>query len=144
MDDVLLNKAAIIERCLQRIREEYEGNEASLESNFTQQDSILLNLQRACESSIDAAMHIVRISKFGVPQQSRDAFQMLEQNALLSAELSKNLQAMVGFRNIAVHQYQDLNMEILRFILREKLVDFQAFATLATLLSSIALQGKES
>jgi len=131
MDDVLLNKAAIIERCLLRIDEEYDDEEM-LESNFTKQDAIILNLQRACESSIDAAMHIVRIRRLGIPQQSRDAFSMLEKEALLSKQLSEHLQAMVGFRNIAVHQYQDLNLDILKSILNERLCDFREFVSILT------------
>ncbi len=130
MDDVLLNKASIIERCLLRIDEEYRGREEELDNNFTRQDAIVLNLQRACESSIDAAMHMVRTHRLGIPQQSRDAFLMLEKKGLLPAELSEHLQAMVGFRNVAVHQYQDLNLDILRFILHERLCDFRAFASL--------------
>lgn len=57
-DDVLLNKAAIIERCLQRIHEEYSGHESALETDYTRQDAIVLNLQRACEAAIDLAMHV--------------------------------------------------------------------------------------
>jgi len=137
MDDVLLNKAAIIERCLMRIRQEYHEHETELGTNFTRQDAIVLNLQRACESSIDAAMHLVRVYKLGIPQQSKDAFSLLEKADLLPSELSRHLQAMVGFRNIAVHQYQDLSLDILEFILKERLVGFQAFSTL---LSRLALQ----
>jgi uncharacterized protein YutE (UPF0331/DUF86 family) len=74
--DVLLNKVAIIERCLNRIKSEYRGHEDELESNYTRQDSIILNLQRACEACIDAAMHLVRIRKLEIPQDSRDAFDM--------------------------------------------------------------------
>jgi uncharacterized protein YutE (UPF0331/DUF86 family) len=136
MDDVLLNKAAIIERCLMRIRQEYHGHETELDTNFTRQDAIVLNLQRACESSIDAAMHLVRVYKLGIPQQSKDAFSLLEKAGLLPPELSRHLQAMVGFRNIAVHQYQDLNLDILKMILEQRLVDFQTFAVL---LSRLAL-----
>ncbi|CAH9018333.1 HepT-like ribonuclease domain-containing protein [Candidatus Nitrosacidococcus sp. I8] len=58
MDDVILNKVAIIERCLRRIKEEYDGYEADLETNFTRQDSIVLNLQRTCEVAISLAMHL--------------------------------------------------------------------------------------
>jgi len=114
MDDVLLNKAAIIERCLGRIHEEYDGYEHELEENFSHQDAIILNLQRACEAAIDAAMHVVRLRKLGIPQQSRDAFVMMQEAALLDAELSARMQAMVGFRNIAVHDYRKLNLDILR------------------------------
>jgi len=67
VDDILLNKTAIIERCLKRIEEEYVGHEGELESDFTRQDSIVLNLQRACEAAIDAAMHLVRVHRLGVP-----------------------------------------------------------------------------
>jgi uncharacterized protein YutE (UPF0331/DUF86 family) len=132
MDDVLLNKAATIERCLIRIQEEYENHKDELESNFTRQDSIILNLQRACEASIDGAMHLVRQNKFGIPQQSRDAFIMLAENNLIDLQLSKNMQSMVGFRNIAIHNYQKLSLPILRSILESHLVDFRSFATYLT------------
>lgn len=71
MDEVLLGKAAIIERCLRRINEEYRGHEAEFATNFTKQDAILLNLLRACEASIDAAMHLVRRHRLGIPTESR-------------------------------------------------------------------------
>ncbi len=129
-DDVLLNKVAVIERCLGRIRDEYEGHEEELETNFTRQDAIVLNLLRACEASIDAAMHLVRGRRLGIPQESREPFAMLAEAGLLDQELSCHLQAMVGFRNIAVHDYQKLNFDILRNILRERIGDFRSFCRL--------------
>ena len=128
MDDVLLNKASTIERYLQRINEEYLGHEDELETNFTRQDSIILNLQRACESSIDAAMHLVRVNRLGVPQQSREAFSMLSDANMLDSKLASDMQAMVGFRNVAVHDYRKLNINILRAILQNHLDDFRNFA----------------
>ena len=47
-DDVVLNKASTIERCLRRVREVYAANPANLNDDPTRQDSIVLNLQRAC------------------------------------------------------------------------------------------------
>jgi len=127
-DDVLLNKAAIIERCLQRIADEYKGHERELETNFTRQDSIILNLLRACEASIDAAMYIARWRQLGLPQESRDSFRLLEQAGFLTGELSNQMQKMVGFRNIAVHDYRKLSLTILRSILDNRLGDFKDFA----------------
>lgn len=128
MDEVLLGKAAIIERCLKRIAEEYVGHEAELESNFTRQDALVLNLQRACEATIDAAMHLVRIHRLGIPTESRQAFEMLMKAGRLDAELGRRLIAMVGFRNIAVHAYQDIDIAILRHILVEGVKDLAAFS----------------
>lgn len=76
-DDVLLNKIAMIEHCLMRIREEYHGYEAEFAINFTKQDSVILNLLRACEAAIDVAMHLIRVRRLGIPQDSRDAFSLL-------------------------------------------------------------------
>ena len=126
-DDVLLNKGAIIERCLKRIGEEYQGHEHELETNLTRQDAIVLNLLRACEASIDAAMHIVRQRRLGLPQESRDAFRLLEEAGLLTKELSGEMQKMVGFRNVAVHDYRKLSLQVLRSILDSRLGDFRDF-----------------
>ncbi len=123
-DDVLLNKAATIERCLQRIREEYVGHEHALENDYTRQDSITLNLQRACEASIDLAMHVVRKERLGLPQDAKSAFTLLETARIIPPDIGNRMRAMVGFRNIAVHQYQALSLPILRSIVSERLEDF--------------------
>lgn len=129
-DDVLLNKAASIERCLKRIDEEYRGHEPEFEINFTRQDALMLNLLRASETSIDAAMHLVRVHKLGLPQESRDAFRMLAQAGIVLPELSVQLQKMVGFRNIAIHNYAQLDLQIVRSIVEQRLDDFREFARL--------------
>jgi len=58
MNDVILNKISIIERCINRINEEYDNNPENLR-NYTKQDSIILNIQRACEASIDLAIYMI-------------------------------------------------------------------------------------
>jgi uncharacterized protein YutE (UPF0331/DUF86 family) len=128
MDDVKLNKAAIIERCIARIREEYAGDEKNLYENYTKQDSIILNIQRACEAAIDLAMHEVRFHHLGIPQESREAFSFLNKAGLLPKELTDQMTAMVGFRNIAVHEYQEVNLDIVKKIVEEHLENFLDFA----------------
>ncbi|HPW61272.1 MAG TPA: DUF86 domain-containing protein [Cyclobacteriaceae bacterium] len=88
MEDAILNKVAAIERCIRRIREEYLDNKDTWRTNFTVQDSILLNLQRACETSIDIANFIVKKRKLGIPQNSRDAFDFLLQARIINESLS--------------------------------------------------------
>jgi len=124
MDDVLMNKVAIIERSIKRINEEFIGSENQLATNHTKQDSITLNLLRACEAAIDSAMHVVRINKLGIPQSSRHAFELMEQAGLLASKNSQKMKAMIGFRNIAVHDYQKINLSIMEVIVRKHLVDF--------------------
>ncbi|MBI4402376.1 MAG: DUF86 domain-containing protein [Nitrospirae bacterium] len=123
-DDVVLNKVASLERCIKRILEVYAGNDKNLYDDLTAQDSILLNLQRACEVSIDLAMHVVRKRRLGVPQDSRDAFDLLQVSGLLDRELASAMKRMVGFRNVAVHEYVRLNLDIVKAVITQRLDDF--------------------
>lgn len=122
-NDVILNKISVIERCMNRVKVVYENNPENLK-DYTKQDSIILNIQRACEASIDLAMHIVAEQKLGLPQTSRDAFDMLHGALIIDENTVKRLKAMVGFRNIAVHDYQTVNLDILQQIVTNHLEDF--------------------
>ncbi|NGX49853.1 MAG: hypothetical protein K940chlam5_01457 [Candidatus Anoxychlamydiales bacterium] len=130
MDDVILNKVASIEKCIKRIKEEYVGSEAELETNFTKQDAIILNLQRACEATVDLAARLVRLNNLGIPQKTRDVFIFLEDGKIISQDLSKRLQKMVDFRDIAVHDYRALNLEVVKSIIEKKLGDFLEYTKL--------------
>lgn len=122
-DDVILNKVSIIERCLKRVAAEYRDDADRLE-NLTVQDSVVLNLQRACEASIDLAMHVVAKRRLGVPQDARGSFDLLAENACIDRELAGRMKSMVGFRNIVVHDYQKVQLPIVVRILDERLGDF--------------------
>lgn len=126
MNDVVLSKTTTIERCINRIHEVYAGDPNNLK-DYTKQDSIILNIQRACEASIDLAMHIVSEQKLGVPKASREGFKLLQEAKIIDAKLAKTLMNMVGFRNIAVHDYQALELEILEAILEKHIDDFKDF-----------------
>ncbi|WP_308160478.1 MULTISPECIES: DUF86 domain-containing protein [unclassified Bacillus (in: firmicutes)] len=125
-NDVILNKISVIERSKKRILYVYDQNPENLK-DYTKQDSIILNIQRACEACIDLAMHIVAQQRLGLPQTSHDAFDMLESSSIIDKEIAKRLKAMVGFRNIAVHDYQTINVSILEQIVEKHLDDFTDF-----------------
>lgn len=126
VNDVVLNKISVIERCLNRITVVYDNSPENL-TDYTKQDSIVLNIQRACEACIDLAMHISASNNFGVPQKSREAFELLFINHVIREETASRMKAMVGFRNIAVHDYQTINVSILKEIIENHLNDFTSF-----------------
>lgn len=124
---VILNKYEIIERCLNRISEEYQNNPESLQ-DYRKLDCIVLNLQRACEATTDIAMYIVSTRKLGIPQTKKEAFKKLEENGIISKQMSKNMQNMIGFRNIAVHDYKQIDESILQEVIEKHLNDLLEFA----------------
>ncbi len=123
IDDIILNKSAIIERCLARVTEEYVA--CPHLDNFTHLDAIILNLERACQATIDMAMHVVAKEHLGVPQGSADAFTLLARKGIIHDELAKKLRSMVGFRNVAVHEYQGLEIDVVKYVLDQGVNDFR-------------------
>ena len=124
VDDIVLNKSAAIERCLKRIKSVCPDNPESLLQDETALDAVVLNLQRACENGIDLAMHLARLKRLGIPQSSRDAFELLAEANIISRELLARMKAMIGFRNIAIHEYHKLDTQIVVSIVRSRLEDF--------------------
>jgi len=112
---VSINKIETIERCINRINEVYDNNPENL-NDYTKQDSVILNIQRACEAAIDLAMHIVSEKKLGIPQNSRDSFEVLNSNNIIDESLNKKMKSMVGFRNIAVHDYRTSRFDHIYFL----------------------------
>lgn len=127
-DDVLINKATAIERCVARAREEYAADPAGFASNFTRQDAAILNIQRACEATLDMGLHIIRRERLGVTQSARDTFTLLEQAGWITSTVAEQMRRMVGFRNVALHDYQALQLPITLNILTQHLDDFLRFS----------------
>lgn len=127
-DDVLLNKAATIERCVARAREEYAANPGGFATDYTRQDAAILNIQRACEAALDMGQHLIRRERLGVPQSARDVFALLARGGWIDAGLAEALKRMVGFRNIAVHDYQALQLPITVRIIEQHLDEFLQYS----------------
>jgi uncharacterized protein YutE (UPF0331/DUF86 family) len=130
-DDITREKIRIIERCLDRVREEFGGDAKRLESH-TIEDALVLNLTRACEAAIDISMHVVRLKRLGLPQESRDAFTLLESAHVIDGALARRMKGMVGFRNTVVHAYQEIDRDILVKIVEHHLDDFTSLASAIT------------
>lgn len=126
-DDVLLNKSATIERCVARAREEYQREPQTFGDDFTRQDAAILNIQRACEAALDMGQHLLRKEQLGLPQSARDVFTLLEKANRINGGTAASMRSMVGFRNIAVHDYQKLQLPIVVSIIEKHLDDFLAY-----------------
>lgn len=124
---VILNKYETIEKCINRINEKYEDTPSNLE-DYRRNDAIVLNLQRACQAVMDIATYIVSTKSLGMPHTNSEAFEILYQNNLISEKVLKNMKGMIGFRNIAVHAYREVDNEILQDVIEKHLNDLIEFA----------------
>lgn len=87
----------------------------------------MLNLQRAIQLTIDIAFHIIAEDKLRLPENLKDSFRILKDNKIIPSELAMKMEKMVGFRNIAVLDYQSINPIILQKIIDHHLGDIENF-----------------
>ena len=99
-----------------------------MRTNYNLQDAAILNVIRACDAEIDLANMAIRRRHLGVPNESRDSFTALVRENIIAPGLGDQLKRMVGFRNLAVHQYRELDLDILEAVIRTNLDDLLAFA----------------
>jgi len=124
MDEVIINKCESIKRCLARIEEDYDDE---FEKSYTKQDAVILNIQRAVQQAIDLGAYIVKKHKLGIPKSSKEIFEILQKSGVINENLSVNLQKMTGFRNIAIHEYTKLQLDVIKYIIEERLKDLIDF-----------------
>jgi uncharacterized protein YutE (UPF0331/DUF86 family) len=127
--DIIFAKAGNIQKCLRRIKDTTGLNPDSLD-DIDKQDIFMLNLQRAIESAIDIAAHIVASEGLGLPSTTKENFKLLHDANIIDNEMLKKMEAMTGFRNIAIHDYTAIDTDILKSILTGNLRDLEEFYTL--------------
>lgn len=127
MNDIIINKVQSIQRCVFRAREEYNFNPTGFAFDFSRQDAALLNVLRACEQAIDLANHLIRRDKLGIPNSSRESFLLLRDRGIISAELADSLIRMAHFRNLLVHQYEKMDIDVVCNVIKKKLDDLIRF-----------------
>lgn len=132
MNEILLNKKISIERCVAQIDKYYTlKGDLPFETDYLRQDAISMNLQRICELAIDIANHLIKTKKLGLPQDSKDSFALLQRAGLIGAEQMNCLQAMVGFRNVLVHEYARVDLRILVNAIEHRMREVLDFANAA-------------
>jgi len=128
MLDPVLNKKDSIERCIQQIRRYYSlASDKTFADDHLKQDAIAANLQRLCQLCIDLANLTVRKKKLGLPRDSAESFALLAEAGIIDKAMAKKLKAMVGFRNVLVHQYTEIDLDLMVEIIErhlDELIDF--------------------
>ena len=124
--DVILSKISIIKNCIKTIEKVTELNPEKLDE-LVVQDVFVLNLQRAIQAAIDIANVFISAYGWKLPDTYKESFAVLKDQKVISPDIYKVMVKMVGFRNIAVHDYQQLDVDILKSILSQNLKNLEQF-----------------
>jgi uncharacterized protein YutE (UPF0331/DUF86 family) len=124
---LLLRKLAEIEEYLGQIKEYANVSAEQYSKDWKIQRIIERTLQMMIESCADIAGHIISDREYRIPTSYADTFRVLYENEILAKDLFETMEKMVKFRNIVVHHYDRVDVEIVVGILRKNLDDFLEF-----------------
>ena len=126
--EVIEQKLESLRRCLQRVKEKCPPDPETLGRNPDLQDIIALNLTRAVQLCVDIGAHIIAGMEVPPPDTMGQTFDTLAKTGVIPENLAMQLKKAVGFRNIAVHNYEEIDWTIVHAIARDRLGDFREFA----------------
>ena len=126
--EVVFNKLESLRRCIARVEDKTPATVGGLIDNLDLQDIIVLNLERAVQTCVDIGLHIIADLEVVVPDSMSETFRTLEREGIIDETVRWQLTKAVGFRNTAVHAYQEIDWEIVYSIITTRLGDFRAYA----------------
>ena len=133
---VIEQKLESLRRCLQRVADKCPPDPETLGRDPDLQDIIVLNLSRAVQLCVDIGAHLIAGMEVPPPDTMGQTFDALAQAGVIHENLAMQLKKAVGFRNIAVHNYKEIDWTIVHTIAGHHLGDFTEFAkTIATRLA---------
>lgn len=123
--DLLAKKLAFIETCVRELRDLARLD--AISQDVREERFVTHTLQIAIQAALDVASHIVSEERLGEPETNRGLFDLLARNGWLTVDQAHTMRRISGFRNIVVHGYERVDLNILRDIVAfrlEDLIDF--------------------
>jgi uncharacterized protein YutE (UPF0331/DUF86 family) len=126
---LITNKLESLMRCVRRIEAKRPNSIETLFQDFDIQDILVLNIERAVQLCVDICIHWISSLGRPAPQSMAAVFIEAAEVKLIPSPLAERLARSVGFRNVAVHQYEKIDWAIVYAIAWEHLDDFRLFSS---------------
>jgi uncharacterized protein YutE (UPF0331/DUF86 family) len=120
-------KLTEIETYLSQIKEFSKIPVPRYRKDWKTQRIVERTLQILIELCIDVANHLISDKGMRLPTSYADAFRVLMENKVISKNLFRTMEKMAKFRNVIVHQYEEIDPAIVVSILHKNLDDFQKY-----------------
>jgi len=121
---LIFRKISELETYIEQIREYSDVTAEVYRQDWKVQRVIERTLQMMIETCADIANHIVSDRGMRSPSSYADTFKVLLENNIINEELYGTMEKMAKFRNVVVHQYEQVDAEIVVIILKKHLEDF--------------------
>lgn len=125
---VIEQKLESLRKCLVRVEQKCPTTAATLVADIDAQDIVTVNLTRAVQLCVDIGAQIIAALNTNTPDTMGKTFDVLAEAGVIPVSVALRLKKAVGFRNIAVHNYEVIDWNIVHVLVKRHLSDFTEFA----------------
>lgn len=122
---LVIKKLTRIDQCVLELR---GVDAAALGDDIIIERFVERTLQLAIQAIIDLASHIVADDQLGDPSTTHELLDLLARNGWIEQAQLPVLHRVIGFRNVLVHDYDDVDIAVVRLVVSHHLGDLVAFA----------------
>lgn len=124
-EELVAKKLAFVETCLRELRS--LGQPDRIATDVKERRFVEHTLQICIQAALDVAAHIASDERLGEPGSNAALFDLLVPAGWLSADTAALLRAAVGLRNVLVRGYTEVNVDVVRTVLEQRLSDLDRF-----------------
>jgi len=118
---IVTEKLESLRRCSHRVQEKTPQQREKFLTDLDLQDIIVLNLSRAIQLCVDIGAHLIAASQEKTPATMGETFDILHRMQVIDSRITIRMKKAVGFRNIAVHGYQEIDFAIVYAMITQPL-----------------------
>ncbi len=130
--DIIWSKSSAMHKHLDRVRLKTDVALPDFLQDLDRQESVLFNLQMAIQNCIDIAAHVVSEEGLGVAGSTNEIFYLLEEAGYIDRELTEKMVRAVGFRNLVVHEYGKVDLEVVYRVCKKDITDLDEFSKIVS------------
>ena len=126
--DIIFRKLDSLARCIHRIEAKRPASVECLMQDIDIQDILSVNLERAVQICVDIGAHVLVDLNASPPVTMGEVFTSLATQSLIPEDVGIALRKAVGFRNLSVHSYDQVDWQRVFEIVHHRLDDFRRFS----------------
>lgn len=128
MRDRIRDKIIEIETFLEELESVLPSNFEEYRQDFKVRSIGERYFEKIIEAVVDLSFFLINERKLRQPEHEKESFDILEENGIISKELSSKLSDAKGMRNIIAHEYGKIDDELVFHSLTKELIpDVQEF-----------------
>lgn len=139
LQTTLLAKLDHLQNCVARVEAKLPFSLQELGASHDLQDIISINIQRAIQICVDISSLLIAETSERPPETMAEAFSVLQKLGWITGQLSDSLKKSVGLRNVLVHEYSEIDWQIVHDVAHQHLQTFREFASAVAGKAGIAL-----